>query len=169
MVLWGALIRAAPESRQADPSRRRFLLATSLFFFAVAIWDVCGLGSTGRILDPAQVVLERSQTLLAIQTAKLMLAFVPAWLNDDAGVAAEPGVSRQANNQDIGLNASAWRETLAAVHANGRAVHPGTLEYGNVHGGVLIGPTHAPGKRRVSVRWATPPPAVLIMKCKPPR
>jgi hypothetical protein len=63
-----------------DPEQRRFLLLTSLLFFAMATWDVCGLGSTGRILHPDQVVLERSQQLLSAQTTKLMLAFLFAWL-----------------------------------------------------------------------------------------
>ena len=58
----------------------RFYLATALLFFAMATWDVCGLGSTGRILHPEQVVLDRSQILLETQVIKLMCAFVIAWV-----------------------------------------------------------------------------------------
>jgi hypothetical protein len=57
-----------------------FFLLTAFLFFAMATWDVCGLGSAGRILHPEQVVLERSQTLLETQSVKLMLAFAIAWL-----------------------------------------------------------------------------------------
>jgi hypothetical protein len=56
-----------------------FLFATAVLFFAMATWDVCGLGSTGRILHPEAVVLERSQTLLNAQTTKLMIALAVAW------------------------------------------------------------------------------------------
>jgi hypothetical protein len=56
-----------------------FLFSTSVLFFALATWDVCGLGSTGRILHPEEVVLERSQALLSAQTTKLMIAMLIAW------------------------------------------------------------------------------------------
>ncbi|MGE0625605.1 MAG: hypothetical protein AB7I04_19725 [Pseudomonadales bacterium] len=49
-------------------------------FFAMATWDVCGLGSTGRILHPEEVVLGRSQALLNAQTTKLMIALAIAWI-----------------------------------------------------------------------------------------
>jgi hypothetical protein len=69
-----------PETELTALGERRFWILTSLLFFAMATWDVCGLGSTGRILHPDQVVLERSQLLLAAQTTKLMMAFLLAWL-----------------------------------------------------------------------------------------
>ena len=56
-----------------------FLFSTAVLFFAMATWDVCGLGSTGRILHPDEVVLDRSQTLLSTQTTKLMIALLIAW------------------------------------------------------------------------------------------
>lgn len=56
-----------------------FLMATAILFFAMATWDICGLGSTGRILHPDAVVLDRSQTLLRTQTTKLMIAMGIAW------------------------------------------------------------------------------------------
>lgn len=78
-----ALIVATANPRQSTVQSpgpvSRFYIATSLYFFAVATWDVCGLGSTGRILHPEQVVLERSQLLLSAQTTKLMIAFLLAW------------------------------------------------------------------------------------------
>ena len=80
IILTGTnLIRADTAAATWHSERRIFCLKTAMFFFAVATWDVCGPGSSGRILDPALVVLERSQTLLATQTTKLMLAFVFAW------------------------------------------------------------------------------------------
>lgn len=56
-----------------------FLFSTAVLFFAIATWEVCGLGSTGRILYPEEVVLDRSQLLLSTQTTKLMLAMLIAW------------------------------------------------------------------------------------------
>jgi len=69
-----------PETEIAVLGERRFWLLTSLLFFAMGTWDVCGLGSTGRILHPELVVLDRSQLLLAAQTTKLMMAFLFAWM-----------------------------------------------------------------------------------------
>jgi len=67
--------------RQASISKplASFLFSTAVLFFAMATWDVCGLGSTGRILHPDEVILQRSQTLLSAQTTKLMLAMCIAW------------------------------------------------------------------------------------------
>jgi len=62
------------------PPLAAFLSATAVLFFAMATWDVCGLGSTGRILHPETVVLDRSQALLNAQTTKLMIAFAIAWV-----------------------------------------------------------------------------------------
>jgi hypothetical protein len=59
--------------------RSSFLFSTAMLFFALATWDVCGLGATGRILHPDEVVLERSQQLLGAQTTKLMIALFIAW------------------------------------------------------------------------------------------
>ncbi len=85
LILTGSYLATGAPATGADSgnnpgTRRRFYLATSGLFFAMATWDVCGLGSTGRILHPDQVVLPRSQLLLQTQVIKLMLALCFAWL-----------------------------------------------------------------------------------------
>jgi hypothetical protein len=79
-ILLGSCIAAGSESTPTRSERGAFYLATAALFFAFATWDACGLGSTGRILHPEQVVLARSQTLLQTQIIKLMLALCCAWL-----------------------------------------------------------------------------------------
>jgi len=79
LILLGIVISQVPLRGSLSADSARFLNATAILFFALATWDACGLGSTGRILHPDQVVLERSQTLLSAQTTKLMLALVIAW------------------------------------------------------------------------------------------
>jgi len=74
-----AILLAHTRRASYPPERTAFLFATSILFFAMATWDVCGLGSTGRILHPEEVVLDRSQALLSTQTTKLMLAMLIAW------------------------------------------------------------------------------------------
>lgn len=74
------IVLAHTRSTAVSPARADFLFSTSILFFAMATWEVCGLGSTGRILHPQEVILERSQTLLGTQTTKLMIALVFAWL-----------------------------------------------------------------------------------------
>ncbi len=83
-ILFGGMILIAIIAAQAwttNPltANRNFFLATSILFFAIATWDVCGLGSVGRILHPEQVILDRSQLLLSTQTTKLMIAMLIAW------------------------------------------------------------------------------------------
>lgn len=65
--------------QEAQETSNSFLFVTAIYFFAIATWEVCGLGSAGRILEPDQVVLDRSQTLLVTQSTKLMIAMVLAW------------------------------------------------------------------------------------------
>lgn len=83
-VVAGSLILVAiglahTRATRVGPDTRGFLSATAILFFAMATWEVCGLGSTGRILHPEEVVLDRSQTLLSTQTTKLMIALLIAW------------------------------------------------------------------------------------------
>jgi len=47
-------------------------------FFAFATWEVCGLGSTGRMLHPEQVS-PIAHNLLVTQSSKLMIELVLAW------------------------------------------------------------------------------------------
>lgn len=79
LVMLSIIVAHLSSRGSGHPASARFLFATALLFFAMATWDVCGLGSTGRILHPDQVVLDRSQTLLSTQTTKLMLTLLIAW------------------------------------------------------------------------------------------
>ena len=51
----------------------------SYFFFALATWDMCGLGSVGGILHPADEVRAASQSLVVAQTTKLIIEIAIAW------------------------------------------------------------------------------------------
>ncbi len=48
-------------------------------FFALASWDVCGLGTTGRILHIESAVKSGTQSLIITQTTKIMFEFLLAW------------------------------------------------------------------------------------------
>lgn len=66
----------------------------SYFFFALATWDICGLGSVGGILDPDGATRAASQTLIVAQTSKLIVEFMLAW--GLLAVAAFPGRAQRA-------------------------------------------------------------------------
>lgn|GEM_PF-3028996 len=51
----------------------------SYFFFALATWDMCGLGSVGGILVPDGAVRAASQPLMVAQTTKLIIELAIAW------------------------------------------------------------------------------------------
>jgi hypothetical protein len=57
----------------------RTLFLGSILFFAFATWEVCGLGTTGRMLHPTQSSSGLSHTILVTQSTKLMIEFVLAW------------------------------------------------------------------------------------------
>jgi hypothetical protein len=57
----------------------RTLLLSSLAFFAAATWEVCGLGSTGRMLHPEQAARPLAHNILVTQSSKLMFEFLFAW------------------------------------------------------------------------------------------
>jgi hypothetical protein len=57
----------------------RTLLLTSIAFFAAATWEVCGLGSTGRMLHPDQAAQPLAHRILVTQSSKLMIEFLFAW------------------------------------------------------------------------------------------
>lgn len=65
----------------------------SYFFFALATWDMCGLGSVGGILHPGSEVRAASQTLIVAQTTKLILELAIAW--GLAAIAAFPARAAQ--------------------------------------------------------------------------
>jgi len=49
-------------------------------FFALASWDICGLGTTGRILDIDTAIKAGTQGLIITQTTKIMFEFLFAWM-----------------------------------------------------------------------------------------
>jgi hypothetical protein len=51
----------------------------SMIFFAFATWEICGLGSTGRMLHPEEALAPIPHNLLVTQSSKLMIEFVVAW------------------------------------------------------------------------------------------
>jgi hypothetical protein len=51
----------------------------AVFFFALATWDICGLGSVGGMLHPDGAVRAASQGLIVAQTTKLMVELALAW------------------------------------------------------------------------------------------
>ena len=55
------------------------LFLASLVFFAFATWEVCGLGSTGRMLHPDQAARPLANNILVTQSSKLMFEFLFAW------------------------------------------------------------------------------------------
>ena len=70
-------------SKEQAPSESRLgksLLLGSLIFFAFATWEVCGLGTTGRMLHPEQASQPVAHNILITQSSKLMVEFVVAWV-----------------------------------------------------------------------------------------
>jgi len=57
----------------------RTLFLASLAFFAAATWEVCGFGSTGRMLHPDQAAGALAHKILVTQSSKLMFEFLLAW------------------------------------------------------------------------------------------
>jgi len=51
----------------------------AIVFFAFATWEVCGLGSTGRMLHPDEAASPLAHNILVTQSSKLMIEFVLAW------------------------------------------------------------------------------------------
>lgn len=67
-----------PASERSTRLGRTLCLA-SLAFFAAATWEVCGFGSTGRMLHPEQAARPIAHNLLVTQSSKLMFEFLFAW------------------------------------------------------------------------------------------
>ncbi len=72
---WALAQERVPD--RADWGRLAFLFAIS--FFALATWEVCGLGSAGRMLRPEEAT-DFSVNLLVTQSSKLMIELVIAWI-----------------------------------------------------------------------------------------
>lgn len=67
-------------SPSASPSRLTETLRMAAFlFFAFATWEVCGLGTTGRMLHPEEAAAPVAHGVLVTQSSKLMFEFVAAW------------------------------------------------------------------------------------------
>jgi len=65
---------------QGQSSRlSKTLLLGAIAFFAFATWEVCGLGSTGRMLHPEQSAQPLAHNILVTQSTKLMFEFLFAW------------------------------------------------------------------------------------------
>jgi len=73
----GAVLLAPKQPGRSEPPTLYFLGA--LLFFAFATWEVCGLGSTGRMLHPDEARQPIAHNLLVTQSSKLMIEFVLAW------------------------------------------------------------------------------------------
>jgi hypothetical protein len=79
LVLVGivAMLSQPPSETSNRVSRTLFL--ASLAFFAAATWEVCGFGSTGRMLHPDQAARPLAHNILVTQSSKLMFEFLFAW------------------------------------------------------------------------------------------
>jgi hypothetical protein len=73
-----AVLIQPPSAVTSRLSRTLFL--GSLAFFATATWEVCGFGSTGRMLHPEQAARPLAHNILVTQSSKLMFEFLFAWL-----------------------------------------------------------------------------------------
>jgi len=65
--------------RFANEKIQQSMFLGSLVFFAFATWEICGLGSTGRMLHPAEAAAPIPHNLLITQSSKLMIELVIAW------------------------------------------------------------------------------------------
>ena len=84
LVFGGAVLASifavlARPSFAADGRLGRTLFLSSLAFFAAATWEVCGLGSTGRMLHPEQAARPMAHNILVTQSSKLMFELLFAW------------------------------------------------------------------------------------------
>lgn len=64
---------------EKDNKLSKSLFLGAIIFFSFATWEVCGLGSTGRMLHPEQSKGPIAHNLLVTQSTKLMFEFVLAW------------------------------------------------------------------------------------------
>jgi hypothetical protein len=76
VTIFGVLTRPA---FGATGRLSRALFLSSLAFFAAATWEVCGFGSTGRMLHPDQAARPIAHNILVTQSSKLMFEFLFAW------------------------------------------------------------------------------------------
>lgn len=79
LVLAGIVAALSQPPPETTSKVSRTLFLGSLAFFAAATWEVCGLGSTGRMLHPDQAVSPLARNILVTQSSKLMFEFLFAW------------------------------------------------------------------------------------------
>jgi hypothetical protein len=77
LISIGVVLNAKIATSDDETTRTMFL--GSLMFFAFATWEVCGLGTTGRMLHPEEAQKPMAHNLLITQSSKLMVEFVIAW------------------------------------------------------------------------------------------
>jgi hypothetical protein len=92
LLLIGAVASGidAPRLRVAPASLR----LAAVVFFAFATWEICGLGSTGRMLHPDEAAHPIAHNLLVTQSSKLMIELVIAWSLLWAASRSDAGASR---------------------------------------------------------------------------
>jgi hypothetical protein len=84
-ILFGGMVLVLIVTALVQPSSgtsarlSRSLFLASLAFFAAATWEVCGFGSTGRMLHPEQAARPLAHNILVTQSSKLMFEFLFAW------------------------------------------------------------------------------------------
>jgi len=78
IVFFIVLIFTYPKQEQNHQLSKSLFLG-AIIFFAFATWEVCGLGSTGRMLHPDQSSTPLALNILITQSTKLMFEFVLAW------------------------------------------------------------------------------------------
>lgn len=77
IVLMFRALAAASGAKNGSAMQWRI---SAYFFFALATWDICGLGSVGGILRPDSVARNAAQGLVVAQTTKLIVELAIAWL-----------------------------------------------------------------------------------------
>jgi hypothetical protein len=79
VILVGIALNVLQPHQALDSRRKRSLFLAAIVFFAFATWEVCGLGSTGRILHPDQSARPLAHNIVVTQSSKLMFEFLFAW------------------------------------------------------------------------------------------
>ncbi|WP_337187696.1 hypothetical protein [Phenylobacterium sp.] len=79
VLMAAAFARAALTGEPFADARGAPWRIASAFFFALATWDICGLGSVGGILRPDSAERLANHALVVAQTTKLIVELVIAW------------------------------------------------------------------------------------------
>jgi hypothetical protein len=78
-VLWRSSLSEAAPTERGDATTAQGFRICSYLFFALATWEVCGLGSVGRILHPDELQRFGTGALVATQMTKLIVELLLAW------------------------------------------------------------------------------------------